>query len=194
MRRGRRPGTSTSRDALLEAARRRFAAAGYDGTTLRSVATEAGVDPGLVSYFFGSKQNLFRQVLGWPFDPTEASQQIANAGPDAGRIGERLTRLFLQMWDDPTTGPPLLAVLRGALTHEESARLLREFLGQQVFRQLTRLGLDPPDLVQIQLAASHLVGIATLRHGLQLEPLASESIDSIVERIGPTLDRYLMTR
>src|SRR5919197_5552276 len=98
MRRGRRPGTSTSRDALLEAARRRFAAAGYDGTTLRSVATEAGVDPGLVSYFFGSKQNLFRQVLGWPFDPTEASQQIANAGPDAGRIGERLTRLFLQMW------------------------------------------------------------------------------------------------
>ena len=56
---GRRPGNSGTREAILEAARRQFADLGYDRTTLRSVAAEAGVDPALVVHFFGSKQQLF---------------------------------------------------------------------------------------------------------------------------------------
>lgn len=193
MPRGRRPGTSTTREALVEVARRKFAETGYDGTSLRTIAAEAGVDPALVAHFFGSKENLFREVLAWPFDPALAAERIVGTGTEPGQLGERLARFFLEMWDDPTTGRPLLAVLRSALTHEESARLLREFLGHQIFRQLTRLGTNPPDVFQLQLAASHMIGIAALRYGLKLEPIASASIDSIVESIAPTLDRYLTT-
>jgi hypothetical protein len=82
-------------------------------------------------------------------------------------------------------------VLRGALTHEESARLLREFLSQQIFAQLTDMDENPPDAFQVELAASHLIGIALLRYGLEVEPIASRSVDSIVELVAPTLDRYL---
>src|SRR2546423_7004328 len=136
MPRGRRPGPSTTRDALLAVARRQFAAAGYAGTSLRAIAAEAGVDPALVVHFFGPKDNLFREVLGWPFDPALATERIMSAGAAPGRLGERLARFFFETWDDPTTGQALLAVLRGALIHDESARLLREFLGQQMFSQL----------------------------------------------------------
>lgn len=51
---GRRPGTSATRAAILAAARRQFADVGYERTTLRGVAAEAGVDPALVVHFFGS--------------------------------------------------------------------------------------------------------------------------------------------
>jgi AcrR family transcriptional regulator len=192
MPRGRRPGPSTTRDALLAVARRQFAAAGYAGASLRAIAAEAGVDPALVVHFFGSKDNLFREVLGWPFDPALATARITSADAAPGRLGERLARFFFETWDDPTTGQALLAVLRGALTHDESARLLREFLAQQMFSQLRRVRAgDPPDLFHVQLAASHLVGIAILRYGLRLEPIASASLDQIVRTVGPVLDRYL---
>lgn len=189
MPRGRRPGPSTTRDALVEVARRRFAKAGYAGTSLRAIAAEAGVDPALVAHFFGSKENLFRETLGWPFDPAQAAERIAS--PGAGGLGERMARLFLETWDDPATGGPLLAVLRGALTHDESARLLREFLGQQLFAQLARVRARSPDLLPVQLAASHMVGVAVLRYGLRLEPIASASVDHLVEQVAPVLERYL---
>jgi hypothetical protein len=55
---GRRPGDSGTREAVLAAAQRQFSKLGYDRTTMRSIATEAGVDQKLVGYFFGSKQAL----------------------------------------------------------------------------------------------------------------------------------------
>ena len=85
MPRGRRPGPTTTRDALVEVARRRFADAGYAGTSLRSIATQAGVDPGLVLHFFGSKADLFREVLGWPFDPASAAERLTGADGQPGR-------------------------------------------------------------------------------------------------------------
>jgi AcrR family transcriptional regulator len=188
MPRGRRPGTSTTRQALIEAARRRFADTGYGGTTIRTIAADAGVDPALAVHFFGSKRNLFREALAWPFDPEAAVAGLAGA---AGTAGERIARFFLETWDAPDTGPALVAVLRGALTHEESARLLREFLGRQVFGRMADAGVVGSGPLGTELAAAHLVGIAVCRYGLGLEPIASAPIDELVARVAPELDRYL---
>ena len=64
---GRRPGPNITRAAILEAARRGFADRGHDATSIRAIAAEAGVDPGLVMHFFGSKDRLFQAAVGWPF-------------------------------------------------------------------------------------------------------------------------------
>src|ERR1700683_2794184 len=48
---------------ILDAAAQAFLAAGYDRTTIRAVASAAGVDAGLVMHYFGSKQELFRRVI-----------------------------------------------------------------------------------------------------------------------------------
>ena len=57
---GRRSGESGTREAILEAARAQFIATGFRGTTIRSVAKAAGVDPALVLHFFGNKDTLYR--------------------------------------------------------------------------------------------------------------------------------------
>ncbi|GLQ21468.1 TetR/AcrR family transcriptional regulator [Algimonas porphyrae] len=48
---------------ILDAAEQLFAEHGYDGVTLRQIATLAHVDVALTSYHFGSKDNLFRSVF-----------------------------------------------------------------------------------------------------------------------------------
>lgn len=188
MPRGRRPGASTTRAALIEAARRRFAESGYDATTIRAIASDAGVDPALAIHYFGTKRELFREALAWPFDPAIAAARLARGD---GTAGERLARFFFEVWDAPDTGPALLAVLRGALTHEESARLLREFLGQLLFCRLRELDVVRAGPFHVELAAGHLVGVALVRYGLRLEPMASAPIDAVVAEVAPAIDRYL---
>ena len=52
------------------------------------------------------------------------------------------------------------------------------------------LDVDRPEL-RASLAASHLVGIAVTRIILEIEPIASASLDEIAEIVSPTLQRYL---
>jgi AcrR family transcriptional regulator len=51
-----------SRRALLDAALEEFAADGFAGTTVRAIADRAGVSKDLISYHFGSKAGLYREV------------------------------------------------------------------------------------------------------------------------------------
>jgi AcrR family transcriptional regulator len=186
---GRRPGPSTSRGAILEAARRCFAQAGYDGASLRGIAAEAGVDPAVVLHFFGSKHGLFTSAVGWPFDPAVIGSQLAAGGTDG--LAARLARVFLGFWEDPRTRGPLLALLRSAMTHEPSARLLREFVERELFAPIASLVTGPDAQLRLELAAGHLVGLAVLRYALAIEPVASASVDELVPLITPSLAPYL---
>lgn len=55
--------SANTRAAILAAASRQFANEGYDHVGVRQIAAEVGVDPALVYRYFGSKEDLFREVL-----------------------------------------------------------------------------------------------------------------------------------
>ncbi|WP_306360004.1 TetR/AcrR family transcriptional regulator [Nocardia sp. CC227C] len=186
---GRRPGKTDTREVLLATARRRFAATGYERTSVREIAAEAGVDPGLIRHYFGSKAELFRAAMGWPFEPAEIAARITDGPPEL--LGERLTRAFFEIWDHPDTRAPLLAILRGAATHDESAALVRQFIQGRVYSEIaSALPVSDAEL-RIDLAMAHLVGVAYLRYVLRVEPVASEPRDSLVARIGPAVSLHL---
>lgn len=65
-RRGRPKGESGSRARILDAAEHEFGEHGYDGATIRAIATRAGVDSALVHHYFGAKADLFAEVIGIP--------------------------------------------------------------------------------------------------------------------------------
>ncbi|MDN4159749.1 TetR/AcrR family transcriptional regulator [Nocardioides abyssi] len=54
----RSPKAEQTRTAIAEAAMRLFRAEGYDRTTMRAIAREAGVSVGNAYYYFGSKEHL----------------------------------------------------------------------------------------------------------------------------------------
>ena len=83
---GRRPGGSDTRERIAVAARSLFADLGYERTTFRGIAAAAGVDPALVVHFYGSKDELFRQVMVLPPAMADALEQLA-AGPRRAWVG-----------------------------------------------------------------------------------------------------------
>lgn len=54
-----KPIDSDIKQRILLAAKARFARQGFDGTTVRQICEDAGVNGALISYYFGGKENLF---------------------------------------------------------------------------------------------------------------------------------------
>ncbi|HEU4920789.1 MAG TPA: TetR family transcriptional regulator [Candidatus Limnocylindrales bacterium] len=186
---GRRPGEPATRQRIEAAARELFAERGFEATSVRAVGAAAGVDPSLVHHYFGSKQALFGAVMRLPLDHFESAGPFLEGDPDT--IGERFVRFGLRMWDEPSSRPALLGILRSALTDPAAAEMLRElFTSQGPVRAIERFAPSEPQL-RAELVGSHLVGLAMARHVLRIEPLASADPETIVSIVGPTIQRYI---
>ena len=185
--RGRRPGSTDTREQILAAARSRFAAHGYDRTRIRDVADDAGVDAALVHYFFKTKDGLFVAAMELPFRPAEVIAPVLAEGVDG--LGERMVRRVLTVWDEPAHQAALLAIVHGAGAHPGAAVALREFVVSEIVARLAAL-LDG-DQLRATLVASQVVGLIALRYIARVEPLASLDREEIVALVAPTLQRYL---
>lgn len=184
---GRRPGPTETREAILTAARDLFADKGYDGVSVRAIGRSAGVDPALVHHFFGTKEQVFVAAMRFPVQPTEVIPRIMGAGPD--KIGEALARTFLNEWEDPERRAPVIALVRSAMTNDQAAALLREFVERELFGRAAELTDLPP--LRLNAAIAQMVGIVLMRYVLQAEPVASAGVEELVELLAPTLQRYL---
>lgn len=58
------PVSAVARDALLDAAETLFARQGFEPTTIKQIGAAAGLNPALLYYYFGNKEELYRAVLG----------------------------------------------------------------------------------------------------------------------------------
>jgi AcrR family transcriptional regulator len=174
---------------VLDAARRVFAARGYAAASLRAIAAEAGVDPGMVRHFFGNKAGLFRAVMDFPVDPSRVIPALVAEGPDG--LGERLLRLFLSILEAGGERSPVISLIRAAVTHEEYARMFREFVTEQLVGRVAAAVPLPHPRLRAALVGSQLAGLVMARYVIRIEPLASADPDSVVAAVAPTLQRYL---
>lgn len=181
---GRRPGNSGSREEILAAARRLFAERGYDGTTIRAVAADAGVNPALVHHFFGSKEQMFMRAVDFPVDPFEVLPRIVEAGP-VQEFGLRLAGLMVEVWEDEQRRAPLLALLRGAMTGEPGARTLRGMAEQILITRVEQL-LGTARVVTAA-AFAQMVGIMLGRYVFRIEALVALSPQEVVARLAPII-------
>lgn len=186
---GRRAGDSGTREAILEAARGRFAEHGFDGATIRAIAAGAGVDPALVHHFFGTKERLFVAAMRFPVVPSEVLATVD--GVDRDRLGETIARTVIGVWEVHPLRAQAEALLRSAVTNDRAAAMLREFVTSTILR-LVAGAVDVEDAeYRASLAASQIIGLGIARYVVALEPLASASASDVVAAIGPTLQRYL---
>lgn len=186
---GRRAGESGTREAILRAARERFAAHGYDAATIRAIAADADVDPALVHHFYGTKERLFVEALRFPAVPSELLSRVTSARRSG--LGEAIVRTVLDVWSSEATRAQALALIRSAITNERAARMLREFVTGTILSVLATAAADEDAELRASLVASQIIGLAIARYAVAVEPLASASDDEVVARVAPTLQRYL---
>ena len=161
----RRRNAAATRTAILTSARDAFARAGYDGAGVREIAKGAGVTAMLVNRYFGSKEQLFAEVvadiMARPIILTERTLTAANGGEVMAAAlvdltaanAERLDgfRIMLYSASSPRAAEigraqieahyhkMLTAALRGPHAPERAALLLAFVAGIQVMRQMVGL-------------------------------------------------------
>lgn len=188
---GRRPGASTSRQAILEAARTRFASDGFAATTIRRIAADAEVDAALVMQFFRSKEELFAAVMSISQEAL-AHFSTAFEGPDE-HLGERVVRAYLQVWEGaPEESEPLMAMLRGAIVNERARAQLREFIEARLLEGVRSRSVDHDDAaLRAGLASSMLVGIVLGRRVIGVPTLANTDTEHLVALVAPAIQDVL---
>ncbi len=178
--RDRRDGEAT-RSTILDVARSQFGGYGFERTTIRSVASAAGVDPALVMHYFGSKAELFAAASR--FDVT--FPDLSDTAPE--RVADVLLPTFIAVW-----GPqgPFLPLLRAAATNKPAADALLEIFVDRVAPALAAVVPDRAD-ERAALVGSQLLGLAVARYILCIPPLAGMAEANLIEWLRPVLTHYL---
>lgn len=189
-RRGRRGGASESRDQILDTARRLFAEHGFEGTSLRQIARETGVDPAMVHHFFKGKDELFALSVALPADPEKVLAGVNGYSPEDR--AEAIVRAVLRLWESPAQHS-LVAFLRGTIGSKAKTLLLRELVQRTILSRIMAGVPGPPAEVAMRgnLVATQMMGVMLVRYVIRLEPLASASSDDVVRLVAPNVQHYL---
>ncbi|MFJ4976929.1 TetR family transcriptional regulator [Streptomyces coeruleorubidus] len=175
--------SDTTRAAILDAARERFAADGYERATIRTIARDAGIDPSMVMRYYGSKEGLFAAAVA-------VDLKLPDLGPlPRGEVGSALVTHFLAMWEENEV---LTALLRVGATNQAGAERMQGIFQEQLLPVARQACPDPEQVpVRAALTATQLLGMALTRYVLRLPPAVALSRQEIVAWLAPTVQRYL---
>ena len=161
---------------ILDAATQVFFAAGYERATIRAVASAAGVDPGLVMHYFGSKQELFRRVID--------AAPVPEISGEPGRAAERiLASLADRLASEPVAS---LTLVRSMLTNPEAAGLASVATARYEAQIAQAIPADDASLRAAIITAITL-GVMLSRHLIKSDELATADPAQVISLLRPCL-------
>ncbi len=179
------PRSQRTREAILRAARRHFAAQGYERATIRAIAAEAGIDPAMVMRYYGNKAGLFASASAIDLHLPDLGEV------ERARLGEVVVRHFLTLWEGDLADDALIFILRTAVTNEAGAVRLQTIFADQVAQPIAAALNDPVAPRRAAMVGTQLLGLALCRYILHLEPIASLTPEALIADLVPTVQRYL---
>ncbi|MCG4616915.1 TetR/AcrR family transcriptional regulator [Varibaculum cambriense] len=201
--RGPRGARGKMREQIKRVAESQFIARGYDGTTMRSIAKGAGCDPAMVSYYFGSKQRLFRDCFDLPLDPLQQILQLWEPGLEG--IADRLLDFAFTLYEERLTKDRMKALMRALITDSETTQRFRAYMSENLLKggaevlntlqiasgQEVNEELETNFQALIEILMSMIYGVATMRYIVQLEPVASMERSELQNRLAPILQTQI---
>jgi AcrR family transcriptional regulator len=156
---------------------------------MRSIAANAGVDPGLLVHYFGTKEGVLREAGENTVQPGRLFQGLE--GQNGRELAEQLVRRYLTVLDRDELRDVVMALVRSAVSSEHAAGMLRDLLLRELVTSLEPL-IDVPDAtLRASLIVAHLVGIAMLRHVARADAVVQASDEEIIDLVGPAIERYV---
>ncbi|MGP7998918.1 MAG: TetR/AcrR family transcriptional regulator [Streptosporangiaceae bacterium] len=161
---------------ILDAAAQAFLAAGYERTTIRAVASAAGVDAGLVMHYFGTKQELFRQVI--------ETAPVPRINGTAGQAAEQiLAALADRLASEPTAS---LTLLRSMLTNPEAASAA-SIAAARYEAQIAQAIPASDASLRAAIISAITLGVMVSRHLIKSDELATADPAQIISLLRPCI-------
>ena len=176
---------SQTRQELLSAARVRFARDGYSSTTVRDIATDAGVNVALINRYFESKEGLFEACIARVGEELETPE---HASRSVDELARRLTTQIMGF--SSAQGPAQLLLLVRRSGDERADEIRRRILRSFAEKMAAIAGwqsdaTDDRLLLRAEIVMAAALGIIQLRATAGLEPLTSATRDDLA---GPVHD------
>ena len=181
------------RERILEGGRRAFNAGGFRGTSVPSIAAEAGVSVGLIYRYFPSKEELFLELClsGTPNELEDLARRIAPIEDPVVRLTTAIDSYFDALF--LAIGAPLVLQALAAAPSDERIREslrrrgddLRRFSALFIRDALARGEIDPAtDVDEIAAVTTMLLDAALIAVAEQGDALDRNAVrDRIVRSV-----------
>jgi AcrR family transcriptional regulator len=184
----RRRNAAATREAILISARRAFARAGYDGAGVREIAAGAGVTAMLVNRYFGSKEQLFAEVLAaTSATPTILTQQNLRSS----NLGETIAATLVNI--TKTEDTPLEGFL--IMLHSASSKRAAEIGREQIEKGHQKVMTDAlsGDLApqRAALVLALVAGFQVMRQMIGLSALAEAEPSVLIKVLAPLFQQLI---
>ncbi len=127
--------------------------------------------------------------LRLPFGTPEFVEKIIRGG--VNQAGRRTLQMLLTTWDITGGGPFAASAIATAGLAKTVDIAQGMFIGPVFDPLLRALGADQITF-RASLCASQVVGLGIMRYGVRVEPIQSMDVDTLVDAVAPTLQRYLV--
>jgi AcrR family transcriptional regulator len=184
----RRRNAAATREAILTSARRAFARAGYDGAGVREIAAGAGVTAMLVNRYFGSKEQLFAEVLAaTSATPTILTRENLGSSNLPETIAATLVDIT-QAADTPLEG--FLIMLHSA-SSKRAAEIGREQIERSHQKTLTAALAGDLAPQRAALMLSLVAGFQVMRQMIGLSALAEAERSDLIKVLAPLFKQLI---
>ena len=177
-----------TRAAILSSARRAFARAGYDGVGVREIAAGAGISAMMVHRYFGSKEQLFAEVVAGIM----ATPMILTPENLASRsLGAALAEGVVAQTASGATPLDGFLIMMHSASSRRAAEIARAEIEQHYHRQLSRAlgGALAQERAAIILAI--VTGVQAMRQVMRLSALAQANPASLTALLTPVFDQLV---
>ena len=148
-----------SKQKILDASLKEFAAFGFEGARVDRIAEKAGINKAMIFYYFSSKQNLYRTVI------TEVLleyilkvQNVVRESPTPERLFEALPELYIRYFSQKKE---IIQIIGRQLIH--SPQTIAPIIGE-IFAQVPDA---PPKVLPLVIKKWHRKGLISESDPLQ---------------------------
>lgn len=184
----RKRNATATRDAILASAHERFVRFGYDGVGVREIANGAGVTAMLVNRYFGSKEQLFAEVMNRDLQAPTILTPETLASPSLSQ--DMATMLVAITAKDATALDGFQMMLRSAAS-ERAAELARDAIEGNHHRKLTGALQGEYAAERSALILSIVAGVQMMRQMIGVETLAKADPAILAKLLEPVLSALI---
>lgn len=177
-----------TREAILASARRAFAQSGYDGAGVREIAAGAGVTAMMVNRYFGSKEQLFAEVVE---DTMTQGSLIAGGIMDQPEPGKALARALVKMTRADATPMDGFLITFHSASSPLAAEIGRDKIAAHHLKTVAASLQGTQRAERAALILAMISGFQVMRQMIALPALAHADEDELAELLGTVFERLI---